>query len=60
MIVCYDKAQAAEARHFLGDRFGELLFVITGVPDKSRYDEAERHEEWLRQAKENHCHLPRR
>lgn len=49
MVVCYDEAEIAAAKRFLGDRFGDLLFVSTGVP--RRFNEAERREKWLEQAK---------
>jgi hypothetical protein len=43
LIVCETMAEIAEAKRFLGDRFGDLVFVATGVPGNRA--EAERREE---------------
>jgi hypothetical protein len=51
MIVCGNMAEVAEATRFLGDRFGDLIFVATGV--RSSLGEATRREQWLTQAKHN-------
>jgi hypothetical protein len=53
LIVCLDRAEADEAKRFLGGRFGDLVFVATGV--QRCLDKTQRHAEWLRQAKENAC-----
>jgi hypothetical protein len=53
LIVCKDAAEVGEAERFLGDRFGDLVFVATGV--RRGLDKAQRHAEWLRQAKGNTC-----
>lgn len=52
MIVCEDMAEVAEATRFLGDKFGDLIFVATGVRGPAK---SERREEWLRQARNNSC-----
>jgi hypothetical protein len=56
LIVCLDLAEVEEAKRLLGDRFGDLVFVATGV--RGGLTQAQRHAEWLRQAKENTCGKP--
>jgi hypothetical protein len=51
LIVCEDGAEVAKARRFLGDRFGDLVFVATGV--RRGCDEATRRAQWLSMAKKN-------
>jgi hypothetical protein len=46
-----DVAEVAEAKRFLGDRFGDLVFVATGVPRPRCPDEASRHAKWEEQAR---------
>ncbi len=53
MIVCENLAEVAEATRFLGDRFGDLIFVATGV--RHGRTETERRGEWLFQARNNSC-----
>jgi hypothetical protein len=51
LIVSENMAEVAEAMRFLGDRFGDLIFVATGV--RHGLTETERRGEWLSQAKHN-------
>jgi hypothetical protein len=51
LIVCENMAEVAEATRFLGDRFGDLIFVATGV--RHGLTETERRGEWLSQARHN-------
>jgi hypothetical protein len=57
LIVCENMAEVAEATRFLGDRFGDLIFVATGVSDG--YDKATRHKQWEDQARYNAVSAPR-
>jgi hypothetical protein len=58
LIVCFDAAEAGEARRFLGDKFGDLIFVVTGVR-RPCSTPTERRVEWERMARENACTPPR-
>ena len=51
LIVCENMAEVAKAVRFLGDRFGDLIFVATGV--RRSLNEATRREQWLTQARHN-------
>jgi len=57
LIACENMAEVAEATRFLGDRFGDLIFVATGV--RHGRTETERRGEWLFQARHNSVVRPR-
>jgi hypothetical protein len=52
LIVCSDMPEVEEAKRFLGDKFGDLIFVVTGVP-RPCSTPTERRVEWEGMAREN-------